>query len=79
MTEQTQITFYLSQYGGKYHLPLIRWDSDEDFAVCRPTVMVNTHSTVWTTAANIKAGTHFPYICKRCAQIAAKWTEEDQS
>ena len=70
MSRHTHITFYRSETGGKYHLPTIGWDSDMDFIACRPTALIDTHHTVWSTVDKIEAKVADPFICKRCARIA---------
>jgi hypothetical protein len=82
VTEHTQITFYLSQYGGKFHLPNHGWDADVDHAACRRSTMLDTRinaASVMASVALIEAEKHSMFICERCARAAVRRAGGDQS
>jgi len=79
MSRYTYINFYLSETGGKFDLPAIGWDADEDTAACRRTTILDTRlnaRTVSTSPAMIEANKHSMFICDRCARIAVTRAKE---
>jgi len=73
MSNHTHINFYLSETGGKFHLPAIGWDADVDQAACRGGIMLASRydsARIVAEVASIEAGRHSAHICKRCARIA---------
>lgn len=79
MTKRTYIPFYLSETGGKFHLPAIGWDADVDQAACRGGIMLASRfdsARIVAQVASIEAGRHSAHICKRCARIAVERVEQ---
>lgn len=73
MGKHTYIAFYLSDTGGKFHLPYYGWDADTDHAACRRSTLLDTRlgaHSVTSTVGEIEAGRHSEWICERCAQKA---------
>ena len=79
MSRYTRLSFYLSQTGGKFHLPFY---ANADYASCRRDVMLDTglhDASVSTHVAMIEKNQHSMFICDNCARIAVNMTKEDQS
>ena len=73
MSRYTYIPFYLSETGGKFHLPRIGWDADTDHAACRASIMLDTRygaESVSTNVDMIEKNRHSMFICDNCARIA---------
>lgn len=81
MSRYTYLAFYLSDTGGKFHLPNHGWDADVDHAACRRSTMLDTRinaASVMASVALIEAEKHSMFICERCARAAVRRAGGDQ-